>query len=43
MSINALAFRFNRKPKAVENKLRRRGLNVVASKMELFSELCISG
>ena len=42
MSIDALAHKFNRKPKAVENKLRRLGLNIVATKLEMSGELPIS-
>ncbi|MDH5447741.1 MAG: hypothetical protein OEX01_01890 [Candidatus Bathyarchaeota archaeon] len=41
MSIKALAGKFDRKPKTIENKLRHLGLNVAASKLELSGELYI--
>ena len=39
LSVDALAVRFNRRRKAVENKLRRLGLNVATSKSELTGDL----
>jgi len=35
LSVDALAVRFNRRRKAVENKLRRLGYNVATTKSEL--------
>jgi hypothetical protein len=39
LSIDTLAVRFNRRRKAVENKLRRLGLRVVSSKSDLTEDL----
>lgn len=39
LSIKALAAKFNRRPKTIENKLRRLGLNVAAAKIEISGEL----